>query len=369
MMVSVARMTKNLSKRSNLPKAVILVGGPGTRLRPLTYETPKAMVPVLNRPFMEHTLAYLRQFGVEEVVLAMNYLPGAIQDYFGDGRRFGVRLAYGVEEQPMGTAGAVKNVAAYLDSTFVVLNGDIFTDLNIAGMLARHRENGARASIALHRVADPSAFGVVETDSRQRVKRFIEKPPRDKATTNWINAGTYILEPEVLEYIPGGHYMFEKGLFPRLLEAGEPVYGYPSSGYWTDMGTPGKYLSLNQDLLTLKAKGPLVPVADDGVYCEPGVAIHHSAEVAAPVVIGGHCRIGRGVRIRGPVVIGPGCRIGEGASIESAVLWDSVRVGAGASLSQCIISRHTGIEPGGQVSGCVVTPSQAMPISPPPEEG
>lgn len=242
-------------------KAVILVGGEGTRLRPLTYGMPKAMVPVLNRPFLEHTIAYLKNYKVKNIILALSYLPEVVQNYFGDGSNSGVQLNYAVEDNPLGTAGAVKNAERYLSSTFVVLNGDVFIGLDIADMLAFHRSKGAKATIALTWVDNPCAFGVVETDSNGRVRRFIEKPSPARVTTNWINAGIYLLEPEVLEHVPtNAHYTFERGLFPLLLELGEPVYGYPFSGYWLDMGTPGKYLRLNCDLLLSKAKAPSLMV-------------------------------------------------------------------------------------------------------------
>lgn len=354
-----------MPKRKASPKAVILVGGPGTRLQPLTDDTPKSMVPVLNKPFMEHTIAYLRQFGIEDIIITLNYIPEVIQNYFGDGSRFGVRLTYCLEREPMGTAGAVKNAEAYLNSTFIVLNGDIFTDLDIADMLTCHRNKGARVTIAVNWVDNPSAFGVVETDGDQRVRRFMEKPPLTEATTNWINAGTYILEPEVLEHIPtDSHYMFEKGLFPLLLEMGEPVYGYPLSGYWLDMGTIENYLSLNSDLLLSKTSSPLIHGAgSEGVYCERDVTIHPSARIVAPVMIGNRCQISRGVYIKGPVVIGPDCHLEEGASIEKALLWDNVRIGAHARVSQCIISSYTSIEPKKQIVNRVVTPSQETALS------
>jgi mannose-1-phosphate guanylyltransferase len=348
-------------------KAVILVGGPGTRLQPLTYDTPKSMVPVLNKPFMEHTIAYLRHFGIEEIILTLNYLPEVIQNYFGDGSKVGARLAYCVEGNPMGTAGAVKNAEKYLDDTFVVLNGDVFTDLDIADMLACHQRQGAKATISLSWVDNPSAFGVVETDHDGRVRRFMEKPRPNEATTNWINAGTYILEPEVLQYIPANsHYMFERGLFPLLLEMDKPVYGYPFSGYWLDMGTPGKYLSLNCALLSSEASSPLTDSLNKGgICCGHDVTIHPSARIVAPVVIGDNCQIGQGVHISGPVVIGADCHIEEGASIQDAVLWSRARVGANARLRRCIVGSHTSIEPDSQVADYVVTHSETTPLSPP----
>jgi len=326
-------------------KAIILVGGEGTRLRPLTYDIPKAMVPVLNRPFLEHIIAYLKKYGVKDIILALSYLPGSIQDYFGEGSNLGVQLTYSVESSPLGTAGAVKNAEQYLDSTFVVLNGDVFTDLDIADMLAFHRHKGAKATIALTWVDNPCAFGVVETDSDGRVRRFIEKPSPDRVTTNWINAGIYILEPEVLEHVPAGsHYMFEKGLFPVLLELGDPVYGYPFSGYWLDMGTLEKYLRLNCDLLLSKAKSALISgLSSNEVCCDKETIIHPSAKITGPVIIASRCRIGQRVNIKGPVVIGVDCCIGEDASLERAVLWRGVNIDAGAVLKQCIVGSSTNI--------------------------
>jgi mannose-1-phosphate guanylyltransferase len=268
-----------------------------------------------------------------------------------------------MEKEPMGTAGAIKNAEKYLDGTFLVLNGDIFTDLDIADMMACHQHQRALATISLSWVDNPSAFGVIETDSDQRVKRFIEKPPPGEASTNWINAGTYILEPGILKYIPANsHFMFERGLFPLLLELGEPVYGYPSHGYWLDMGTPAKYLSLNCDLLLSKTSSPLT-ANKGGSYCGQGVTIHPSARVIAPVAIGNNCQISRRTYIKGPVVIGPDCYLEEGANIENAVLWSKVHISANARLRHCIIGSNTSIEPDKQVSGCVVTHSQATPLS------
>lgn len=344
--------------------AVILAGGPGTRLQPLTDDRPKSILPVLNRPFIEHTIAYLRQYGIEDIILTLSYLPDVIRGYLGDGSRYGVRLTYCLEEEPLGTAGAVKNAGTYLDNTFIVLNGDIFTDMDLADMLAMHHEKKARATISLTRVDDPSAFGVVETDANKRVRRFIEKPPRAEATTNWINAGIYILEPEVLERIPSHrHYMFERGLFPRLLDEGAPVYGYPYRSYWLDTGTPGKYFSLNIDLLLSKVNSPLVSLpGQNGIYYGQGADIHPAAVVTAPVMIDGGSQVGRRVRIEGPAVIGRGCRLEDGACIENAILWDNVTIGAGARLRQCIASSNTTIGGNQDMVNCVITSSQMVPL-------
>jgi mannose-1-phosphate guanylyltransferase len=336
-------------------KAVILVGGPGTRLRPLTNDRPKSVLPVLNRPFMEHVITFLERYGVREVILTLNYLPDIIRDYLGDGSRYGVRLNYCTEEEPLGTAGAVKNAAGYLHDTFIVMNGDIFADIDLADMLAFHRDKKAKATIYLTYVDDPSAFGVVETDSGKRVKQFIEKPPLAEARTNWINAGIYILEPEVLEHIPKDtHYMFEKGLFPNLLDMGSPVYGYPYRGYWLDMGTPGKYFSLNIDLMLSKIASPLVSVAGNDF---DDADIDPAASVTSPVIIGSGSRVEAGVNIKGPVVMGRGCHLGKDVVIENTILWDNVSIGAGASLDRCIVSSGMSVDGGRKIVNGIVTPA------------
>ena len=345
-------------------KAVLLVGGLGTRLRPLTNDRPKSIVPVLNRPVLEHTIAYLKQYGIGEVILTLNYLPEAIQKLFGDGRNSGVRLDYCIEEEPRGTAGAVKNAEQYLRESFFVLNGDVFTDMNLTDMLAYHRKKKAQATIALTQVENPSAFGVVETDDEGRVKRFIEKPPPGTETTNWINAGTYILEPEVLlEIPPGCHYMFEKGLFPHLLETNKRVYGYKYEGYWLDMGNPGHYHSINMDMLNAKANSPLYKAGGNKpLYNKKKVTVHDTAVIDTPVVIDNGSNIGPGVQLKGSVIIGQNCRILDGAVIENTILWDGVTIGANSHLKGCIIGSHTIINENQTIENSVVTPSQAVPL-------
>ncbi|MFC1926462.1 sugar phosphate nucleotidyltransferase [Chloroflexota bacterium] len=339
-----------------LSKAVILSGGRGVRLQPLTYNLPKPMVPVLNHPFLAHTLTCLKNHGIDDVTLTLSYLPKVVQGYFRDGSNFGLNITYAMEDSPLGTAGAVKNAEHYLDSTIVVLNGDIFTDLDIAAMLAYHRSRKAKATISLTWVDNPCAFGVVETDNEGKVKRFVEKPAPDKVTTNWINAGIYILEPEVLRIVPPGeYYMFEKDLFPLLLALGEPVYGYPFNGYWLDVGTPGKYLQLNSDLLLSKMKSALTGALNgDRVYRSEACSIHPSAKIVGPAMIGSNCSIDRDVSITGPVVIGSNCYIGEGATIENAVLWDGVTIGAGAELKRCISGSYASIDANDKVVDCTI---------------
>ena len=327
-------------------KAVILVGGEGTRLRPLTSNTPKPMVPILNKPFLEHVIKHLSKHGINDIILALCYLPGLIESHFKDGSEFGVRLIYAVEDFPLGTAGAVKNVAGHLEKTCVVLNGDIFTDLDFTAMIAFHRERKAKVSIALTPVENPTIYGVVETDEQSRVRRFIEKPNWDAVTTNMINAGAYVLEPEMLNHIPPATYsMFEHELFPLLLSLGEPVYGFPSDSYWIDIGTPEKYLLLNRDLLMGKVTGiSLGNNRGTEAQVAESCTIHRTVKMAGPVVIGEDCTIGQGVKINGPSVIGPGCMIEENTLIEGAILWSNVYIGKQVNINNCVAGNNCRIE-------------------------
>jgi mannose-1-phosphate guanylyltransferase len=341
-------------------KAVLLVGGEGTRLRPLTYDLPKPMLPVLNRPFLEHTIASLGKGGVVEVILAAGYLPTAISSYFGDGAGRAVRLTYSVEDSPLGTAGAVKNAERHLDGTFAVFNGDLFADLDLRAMLAIHRARKAKATIALTRVDNPCAFGCVETDRDGAVTRFVEKPVPCEVTTQWVNAGIYILEPEVLERVPPGtHYMFERGLFPSLIERGEPVFSYNLGGYWIDMGTPAKYLRLNCDLLQGRVKSALTGIMDErAVLLGEGCSIDQSARVEGPVLMGRNCQVSRHAVIKGPSVFGAECYLGEGASVERSVLWQGVKVGAEAGVKECTLGRGVLVRSGDQLTSRGVVSSR-----------
>jgi len=329
-------------------KAVVLIGGEGTRLRPLTFNTPKAIMPILNRPFLEHLLGYLKEHGVTDAILAMGYLPDPIQSCLGDGTQLGVRLTYLVEESPLGTAGAVKNAESYLDGPFLVLNGDIITGIDLTAMMKRHKEVKPKVSIALTPVDNPTIYGVVETDTRGMVQRFVEKPTWDKVTTNMINAGIYILEPEVLAHIPASTpSMFENYLFPRLLEIGEPILGYPSDAYWIDIGTPEKYLKANHDLLLQQA--------GRGIQAKEKSQFHPTAQIEGPVLIAEGCIIAEGAELKGPVVLGPHCEIGKGAVVQGAVLWHHSRVGEKAILKNCVVCSHSYVEQGSHVpDNCVL---------------
>ena len=240
-------------------KAVVLVGGEGTRLRPLTLSTPKQMLPIVGVPMIERVLGHLASHGIDEAVLSLGYLPDAFMEAYPDGRVAGMGLTYAVEPEPLDTAGAVRFAATFagIDETFVVVNGDVLTDLDLTRLVAFHRERGAEGTIALHPVADPSAFGVVPTDDEGRVTAFVEKPPRDEAPTNEINAGTYVLEPSVLDRIPeGGRVSIERETFPAMVRD-RGLFARSDDRYWLDTGTPAAYLEANFDYLDGK-RGPIV---------------------------------------------------------------------------------------------------------------
>lgn len=333
-------------------KAVILVGGEGTRLRPLTTNRPKPLIPLVNRPFLDHVLNVLRTHGITDVVLAMSYLSENFEQAYGDGSHLGMKLTYVREEQPMGTGGAIKNVEEHLvpGETFLVLNGDILTDIDLTDMLKMHTDNGSICSISLTPVEDPSAYGVVDLDETGRIQRFTEKPKREEATSNWINAGTYILEPEALEYIPAGeHYMVERGLFPTLLAEGKPLYGYKTGAYWMDIGTPAKYLQAHADLLAGRLKYFIEPEGElfaERVWAGEGTSIHDGARLTGPLVVGRNCRISEGAALTGPLVLGDGCEVGEGAELQSMVAWNRVTFGTNSVSHSCIVASNARIGEG-----------------------
>jgi len=330
-------------------KAIILAGGKATRLRPLSCNRAKAMVPVLNHPSLEHLIGYLKKYNVNDIILTLSYLPEQIESYFGDGGKFGVKITYLVEDLPLGSAGAVKNAEKFLDSPFIVFNGDIVTDLDLSTMVNLHHDRKATVTIALTPVDNPTIYGVVETDGQGKVKRFKEKPTWDEVTTNMINAGIYILEPEILNYVPPEvFFTFERDVFPAVIEKGQVIYGYPFEDYWIDIGTPEKYLRLNHDLLHRY-------MGDKGVKFEGEGFVHPSARIEGPVIIGDGCFIDKGCVIKGPVALGSGCQIGEGAMMEGAVLWQNCKVSKGAKLKNCVLASNCYVGEGSEVwDNCVL---------------
>ena len=341
-------------------KAVVLVGGQGTRLRPLTLHTPKPLLPLANRPFFDHVLYLLKQHGMTDVILAIGYQSEGFITSYGDGSHLGVKLTYVREERPLDTGWAIKNVQAHLDprETFLVFNGDILTDLDLTEMVRFHRENGSVCTISLTPVEDPSAYGVVDMDEAGRVQRFTEKPKREEATSNWINAGTYLLERAMLDYIsepqildeipPGRPYSVEYGLFPKLLHEHKPVYGYRSGAYWMDIGTPAKYLQAHIDLLTDRLSEHM-PVGGERVgehlWMGDGTSVHKRARISGPVVLGAKCHVAEGAFILGPAVLGDGCRVEEDAELRGVVAWNGVTFAPRSRITNSIVATGSTVGP------------------------
>ncbi len=329
-------------------KAVLLVGGEGTRLRPLTYTSPKALVPIGNVPFLERQLTWLAGHGVDEVVLSMGYLPEPFREHFPDGRFGDVRLRYAVETVPLGTAGGIRFAAEGIDERFVVCNGDVLTTLDLTRMVEFHEARDAEASIYLCEVDDPSAFGVVPTRDDGEVVGFIEKPPRDQAPTNRINAGVYVLEPSVLDRIPPRiNVSIERETFPRMVESRKALYAFHWPGYWLDIGTPEKYLQANLDVVAGR-----LPGAED--------CIDGSATVAGSLVdsvVGAHVVIDEGAIVENSVVM-DGARIESGARVVGSVVGPGAIVGANASiLDLAMIGAGVEVAAGTQVVAAKLAPT------------
>jgi mannose-1-phosphate guanylyltransferase len=319
--------------------AVVLVGGEGTRLRPLTLSRPKQMLPIVEQPMIERVLGHLASHGIDEAVLSLGYLPDAFLDAYPDSSAAGVRLSYAVEPEPLDTAGAVRFAAAYarIDETFVVVNGDVLTDMDVTALVAFHRDHQAEGTIALHPVADPSAFGVVPTDDGGRVTAFVEKPPRDEAPTNLINAGTYVLEPSFLERVPAGRRVsIERETFPAMVRDGS-LYALDDDAYWLDTGTPTDYLQAHRDLLEGRRGEPPTPGARrlDGALWVTG-APEVAGKVVGPCFVADGARVAEGARIE-LSVLGPGCVVEAGATVSGAVLLAGARVAADATVSGSVL--------------------------------
>jgi NDP-sugar pyrophosphorylase family protein len=321
-------------------KAVILAGGEGTRLRPLTLTTPKPVVPVVDRPFLLHQLDLLATVGVTEVVFSVAYHPERIQSVFGDGGALGRRIRYAVEERPLGTGGAVKNAEPHLDDTTIVFNGDILTDVDLPAVVRRHREARASATLVLAPVPNPAAYGLVETDAAGRVRRFIEKPDPSQITTDTINAGIYVLEKETLSLMPPGvSHSIERAFFPALLARGDHVAAHVHRGYWIDIGTPEKYLQVHRDILRGRFPVELHGRAVSGGWIEGQAEIDPGATLEGPFYVGPGCRVAAGARIGPDAVLVAGVRIGEGALVRDSVLWAGTEVGPDARVEGALVGQ------------------------------
>jgi NDP-sugar pyrophosphorylase family protein len=319
-------------------QSLILAGGKGTRLRPLTMHTPKPIMPIANRPFLYYQLELLKRANVHDCILSLSYQPQKIEDKFGDGTLYGMRVSYTVEASPLGTAGAYRNAEGLINESTIVFNGDVLTDIDLNEVIHFHREKNALATLVLTPVANPTAYGLVETDEDGRIKRFLEKPKPEEVTCNTINAGIYILEPKVLEYIPAGEsYMFEYGVFPALLKNNEPFYAYIYDGYWRDIGSSASYLQSNLDVLAGKINILERPSN------ERGEKFDETAEIDTLSVVDPSCTIKAGAQIINSV-ISRNCYIGEKAHIENSVIRGVSRIETSAQIRNSVLGKscHVG---------------------------
>jgi len=327
-------------------KAVIMAGGEGTRLRPLTSLLPKPMVPIVNIPVMEHILGLVKHHGIDEAVATLAFMPQVIQDYFGDGDEWGMRLEYAIEETPLGTAGSVKNAAALLpdDEPFIVISGDALTDFDLSHIIDYHRSHDGPVTIALKRVDDPLEFGVVITGEDGRVERFLEKPSWGQVFSDQINTGIYVIDPWVLAEIPDGPYDFSGDLFPKLMEAGHPLYGVAVDGYWCDVGSRESYLQVHRDVLDGHAMIFVPGVKTrDGVWVAETASVEAGATLGDKVVIGENTKVRAGAVIGDHTVLGDNCIVGADARVSHSVIWDSTFIGKQATVSGALLCRHVDV--------------------------
>jgi NDP-sugar pyrophosphorylase family protein len=328
-------------------QAIVLVGGEGTRLRPLTYGTPKPMVPIMNVPFLARTLERLYTAAIRDVILAAGYMPQAIVDYFGDGSQLGMKVTYAIEETPLGTAGALKNVEQHIAGPFFVLNGDILTSLDLRAMREYHEQKGGIGTLHLIRVEDPSPFGCVVHDENGRVSAFVEKPAKGEEPTDEINAGTYLLEREVLDFIPPNkNVSIERATFPEMIAKGKALYAYTTGDYWLDLGRPEQYLAAHRDVLS----GAMPLTVEPGISGNGSDALRGHPGVIPPVHADADVVVDASATIGPNVVLGKGCSIGAGAVVRESVLWERVSVGANAIIEEAILASGVTIGPEAHVS-------------------
>jgi mannose-1-phosphate guanylyltransferase / phosphomannomutase len=329
-------------------RAVLMAGGSGTRLRPLTCDLPKPMVPILNRPIAEHILNLLKRHHINEVIATLHYLPDVMQDYFQNGDDFGVQMTYAIEaDQPLGTAGCVKNISELLTETFLVISGDSITDFDLTAAIAFHKQHKSKATLILTRVPNPIEFGVVITDGEHRINRFLEKPSTSEIFSDTVNTGTYILEPEVLQYLPENTEQdFSKDLFPLLLAKDEPMYGYVAEGYWCDVGHLDAYRESQYDALNGKVHLDMSAYVErsPGVWVGQNSHLDSTVEITAPVLIGHNTRIGARVKIEPGTAIGDNVTIGADADLKRPIIWNGAIVREEAHLRACVIGRGTRVD-------------------------
>ncbi len=338
-------------------KAIIIAGGLGTRLRPLTYNRPKPIVSLANKPFILYQIELLKKYGIKDIILNLHYLSSSIELLLGKGESLGVNLRYSMEEIPLGTAGAVKNAEKFFDDEpIIVFNGDILTDVNLSELVKFHKSKNAKVTLTLTKVPDPSAYGLVLTDRDGRVNSFVEKPVWGTASGNNINAGIYIIEPEVFSGVPKGKtYSFERQLFPGLLEAGERMFAKVTDAYWMDIGSPAKYLQAHRDILNEEVSVALdAKQKEKGIWIGGSSTVNQHAKLHGPLLVGRHVNIHSGATINAYSVIGDSVRVSEGAMIEGSVVHRNSLIGRDVRLKDCIIGENCIIEDYAEIGTGVV---------------
>jgi len=327
-------------------KAVVMAGGEGSRLRPLTINRPKPMVPLVNKPVIMHIMELLKRHGITEVVVTLQYKADVVQDYFGDGSAMGMRINYSIEEVPLGTAGSVKNAQQYLDDTFLVISGDAATDFDLSAIVAYHKAKQAVATLTLYRVPNPLEYGVVITDKEGRIQEFQEKPGWGQVMSDTVNTGIYVLEPSVLElFQAGASFDFSKDLFPMVLKKGDPLYGYVSGGYWCDIGSIQEYMRACSDYL--EGRVQIEPVGQQigpGVWCGENVEIAPDAQLFGPIYLGHGVKVKGAVVVRGPSFIRDYSVVDNRAHVDRSIVWRNSYIGEGAELRGAIIGRQCTIK-------------------------
>ncbi|HLX78657.1 MAG TPA: sugar phosphate nucleotidyltransferase [Acidimicrobiales bacterium] len=337
-------------------KAVIMAGGEGTRLRPLTTSLPKPMLPMAGRPMAERVITLLRKHGIDEIIITVAFLANTIRTYFGDGSEFGVSIDYATEETPLGTAGSVLNAREELDERFLVISGDVLTDIDLTELIRFHDDHKATATLALKPMENPLEFGIVITDEDGRIERFLEKPTWGQVFSDRVNTGIYVLDPSVLDEIPVGRPSdFSSEVFPVLLEEGQPLFGFTTDRYWEDVGTTDAYLKAHADVLERRVDVDIgaFPLRDS-VWVGEGATIDPSAQIDAPVLIGDNCRIGPGAQVGPYSVLGANVRVGENAVIERTVVHENCFFGPSANARGSVIGRSTELRQGAHLGEGVV---------------
>lgn len=340
-------------------KAMILAAGVGSRLDPLTRQLPKPMVPIVNKPVIEHIVELLKEHGFNEIMMNLYHLGDSIREYFGDGSKCGVKIYYSQEEELMGTAGGVKRVASFFDDAFIVIGGDDLADFNLTELVNTHRSKNALATIALAKVDDPSQFGIVLLDEEGRISRFLEKPKETEAFSNTANTGVYLFQPEVLDLIPDNEfYDFGKQLFPKLLELNKPFYGSLTDSYWSDVGNIESYRETQCDALAGRVDLSF-PVKEqrEKVWIGENVEIHPTAEIGSPVLIGNGCRIGAGAKVLENSILADGCTVEENAVLHGTILWEGATVMRDTWLDRCVVGTDCHVMTNAAVfDGVIVSP-------------